>query len=55
MGLFKIAVYEEQSGYCFIVAKTKEEAEAKAEGLLSDRGIESLPNYECEHRQCDLI
>jgi len=54
MKTFKIGVWEEQSGYMNIEAKTKKEANAKAEHIINYDGI-TEENTDITHRAFELV
>ncbi|MBK23479.1 MAG: hypothetical protein CME70_05680 [Halobacteriovorax sp.] len=42
MSKYKVAIWEEVSGFIDVEAKSKEEAEEKAEELMYEHGVETL-------------
>ena len=42
MSKYKVAIWEEVSGFIDVEAKSKEEAEEKAEELMDEYGVEKL-------------
>jgi hypothetical protein len=56
---YKIELWEEVGGYAYIDANTKEEAEAKAQQLLDDEGIEGFDNktnaFDTTHRSTEVL
>ncbi len=63
MKTFSIGVFEEQSGYLTVQAKSKREAEKIAEEFLETYGVDTekvnqnhpVKGYEPEHREVYLI
>ncbi len=55
MPKFRIGVYEEQSGFVTIEAKTKAEAEEKAEEILEGEGIEGFKDFDVQHREVNIL
>ena len=55
MGQYRIAVWEEQSGYVTIEAKNKEEAKEMVEERLNSHGIDGFDNIDVTHRNVELV
>jgi len=58
MEKFKVGVWEEQSGYIYVEAKDKKQAEKIAEELLHNYGIDEFPSgleYNVQHRAVEVL
>jgi hypothetical protein len=53
MPKFKVAVWEEQSGYLYIEAVDEAEAEEKAEAYLEENGIDD--GVDVQHRSTEIL
>jgi hypothetical protein len=52
---FKIGIWEETGGYVEIKAKTRKRAEAIAQEILDEEGLDGFDSFRSTHRDCYLL
>lgn len=52
---YRLAIWEEQSGYVNIKADSRKEAQRIAEEKLSDNGVDAFKDFDCTHRNVEVL
>lgn len=53
--LYKISIYEEASGYCYVKAENDKQAISLAEYALNNEGVEACPGWDVQHRDVGIL
>ena len=55
MKTFEVIIQETVGGTAFITANSMEEAEALAESILDESGVEGFTDFDPTHRETEII